>query len=939
MALPPGLSRSRNLSDVRSRADSFSNLLPVNMREPTGNDNSSAYVVGQSLWRAPVGQLSQLQSLMPTGKAQWTPISNPGPNPGSVISGAVFHGWTQRVVSGYTGNLFTLVRHTDGASLDIGQQNGYADFSLMAGFLSTTGGIGYISKVYNQNGSGNDATQTLIASMPRVDMSTVVGGTIPWEIDSTRRAYWLGIGTMGNGLWFVSWPGSGNVVTLNLAGATGATGSISGTTATLGATAGGSTGFWRIGMVLSGTGVTAGTTLVAPIQITDATGAGQWQVSISQTVASTVITGSLTAVPPDILPGQYVTGGGTIATASFTATISGTQATIVSITSGTIANGQLMQNAAAGTVIGTNVSGGSTVGSVWNINVSQTVASAAAFIGTTTVAAVNYTTGAITLSTTPLLSTVSISLNNPGVFLDLPNAVQVPWQTWGTIFAAKFGASGAGNRPIAMGIHGNDPLNNAGSFSLIDTPAFGNSSYGFRWFNGNNVGSGASLGGSWQATEQIWAFSNTGTGGRDLNYQFDGIAASATVVAPGNLPASTLSGGCIGYNKQLTTSTANGVDADALFYGISIYPSTVSLAQFNILTASINEALNWFPQVQEAITCDGSSTTAGNGTITALCWPEQMSLRLCSVAPKQVYAPVSGGTIENSVGLFSVYSGKVPANKRELLIFHPGAGNSLQASGNFTATGTSGNVITVNTANTGLTGVGVQLSGTNLVAGTSITAFTTTNITVNPPPIGTVGSFSIIGDTATQAWASLEAYFTQAATFGFGPFVLISSASRGGYTTPQLVEWNTLATFMRENWQTLPGVVGFLNLEDDPYFGSDGNTMVVQSISGGNVTVQATTPYVAVGNRVRWSGMPFSIVNDTGGQTFATVSGTTFTVSGSLTGLNVGDKIQAINPAPWSVYPGEQGLGLNSDRQHYCKQAYWRIGNTVAQYVLENSIV
>ena len=68
--------------------------------------------------------------------------------------------------------------------------------------------------------------------------------------------------------------------------ATGSSSSISGTTLTVGGTV---TGTFAVGMVLSGTGVTAGTTITAIG--TGTGGAGTYTVSASQTVSTTSITG------------------------------------------------------------------------------------------------------------------------------------------------------------------------------------------------------------------------------------------------------------------------------------------------------------------------------------------------------------------------------------------------------------------------------------------------------------------------------------------------------------------------------------------------------------------------------------------------------------------------------------------------------------------------
>lgn len=84
-----------------------------------------------------------------------------------------------------------------------------------------------------------------------------------------------------------------SVVTVNntapLSGGSGTTSSITGTTLTVGGTV---TGIFAVGQTISGTGVTAGTTITA--LGTGTGGAGTYTVSVSQTVASTTITASTT---------------------------------------------------------------------------------------------------------------------------------------------------------------------------------------------------------------------------------------------------------------------------------------------------------------------------------------------------------------------------------------------------------------------------------------------------------------------------------------------------------------------------------------------------------------------------------------------------------------------------------------------------------------------
>jgi hypothetical protein len=165
--------------------------------------------------------------------------------------------------------------------------------------------------------------------------------------------------------------------------------------------------------------------------------------------------------------------------------------------------------------------------------------------------------------------------------------------------------------------------------------------------------------------------------------------------------------------------------------------------------------------------------------------------------------------------------------------------------------------------------------------------------------------------------------------------MLIGSATRGTFTTQQLAEFNTFKTFLRELWSTIQGVIGFIDLEDDPAFGDDGAMIVTAPPNGNQVTVNALTANAAMGNRIRWAGMPYNVAADTGGQTIAGVSGNTITLSGLATGLQVGSIIRAINPAPWVAHP-ECWL---RDHQHFQAVGYQRQAAREAQWLLDNGVL
>lgn len=119
-----------------------------------------------------------------------------------------------------------------------------------------------------------------------------------------------------------------NVVTGSIAVNVG-TGSIAGTTMTISAN---TTGRYAPGQTVSGTGVAAGTTIVE--QLTGTAGAtGTYQVSISQTVASTTLTatgGTLTVsavTSGTLFVGQVISGSGITSGTTITAFLTGTGGT------------------------------------------------------------------------------------------------------------------------------------------------------------------------------------------------------------------------------------------------------------------------------------------------------------------------------------------------------------------------------------------------------------------------------------------------------------------------------------------------------------------------------------------------------------------------------------------------------------------------------------
>lgn len=156
--------------------------------------------------------------------------------------------------------------------------------------------------------SGTTLTVSAVSSGTIAVNQTVSGSGVPSGTVITA----LGTGTGGTGTYVISYTGSGSSFT----------GSISGTTLTVSAI---SSGTIIVGQTISGTGITSNTRISSFISGTG--GIGTYTVSISQTAASTTITGvgttssvamtlastslSVTAVASGSLSiGQYLSGTG-----------------------------------------------------------------------------------------------------------------------------------------------------------------------------------------------------------------------------------------------------------------------------------------------------------------------------------------------------------------------------------------------------------------------------------------------------------------------------------------------------------------------------------------------------------------------------------------------------------------------------------------------------
>ena len=229
--------------------------------------------------------------------------------------------------------------------------------------------------------------------------------------------------------------------------ASGTASTISGTTLTVGGTV---TGTFALGQTLTGTGVTAGTTIIA--FGTGTGGAGTYTVSTSQTVASTTITGTTNAIRIGTEKGS---GGGTAR--PFELQTDGVSRWYVDTSGGTILNaasgytGNLLSLLAAGisqaqiTATG-GITSSSTGGVGYSTGAGGTVTQAT---NKTTGVTLNKTTGQITMATGNLLADTTTNFVLTNSTIAAGDILVFNHVSGGTIGSYAFnGVSAAGSATI-----------------------------------------------------------------------------------------------------------------------------------------------------------------------------------------------------------------------------------------------------------------------------------------------------------------------------------------------------------------------------------------------------------------------------------------------------------------------------------------------------------
>lgn len=312
--------------------------------------------------------------------------------------------------------------------------------------------------------------------------------------------------------------------------ATNTTATISGTTLTI--NSGAITGVFAVGMVLTGTGVSANTTITA-YGAPGTGGYGTYTVSVSQTVSATTITGTLS---PN-------TGG------SSSSSISGTTLTVGGTVTGMFTTGMILTGSGvtAGTTITAMLTGTGGAGT-YTVSASQTVASTA--ITAVTTATLAQTGGISTMTLAKSYTSGTDTLVNSREINKYKNIGFVRGYFSGTVFTVDqivpVDNSSEGRLLYGYGLQAGDIISVSYSNSL---------STGVNISNTQVTGQG-SIVGSTTVLSQL-----TGTAGQTGNYSIN------TVNNTGNTYWQV-------YRPQSAAVKLNTYNAQTAAYGIDIVVST-----------------------------------------------------------------------------------------------------------------------------------------------------------------------------------------------------------------------------------------------------------------------------------------------------------------------------------------------------------------------------
>jgi len=715
------------------------------------------------------------------------------------------------------------------------------------------------------------------------------------------------------------------------------------------------------GYILSGTGVTAGTTIVAPYgsSTTPTSSTGQWIVSVATVVSSTALTGT-----PYVLTTTGTINNNTLIPGMVLASTGGTG----TITAGTYITGQISTTSSAvGT--GTGVSGtiGTTTlvisGSSTGFAVGQLITGGSLFFNTYVVAVSVATNTTITLSQ-PLYATIGGGTYNgyiPGTAgqyyistTSLVTSVTVTGNAW----VANTGSL-VPSTTITGGLTAYIAYQNTSSASAVASPS---------WASGGTIGASSFV-------------VNTGTGIVAGQLIIGTGIPSGTVVASSYVPGSTTVPLAVGVaGGAAATIAGSNATGTYNFYtagGTGTY--TLNTSALTVSSAQTIGGQSWTITPSQtaaagAITGTQNTITVGNTAGMSVGEPIVFTSNIVSTTLTTTAATGNLLTVGTTVGM---------------AVGAPVVFTAVTQTGNITSTSSTGNTITLNST-TGLvqgeTIVFTAVSQTTTLTATTNGSFTlssssiTNSIltvgtlsagTITPGavisggsiPAGTYIISNISGSGNGSTWnVSTSSGFTQTSTSITGTLNIITVNSNSGML---IGETFTVATnvgnLISGNTYYITKTISTNQLAVGTVYGATSDLTLVtttgQSVSvtagatlgGGNLTASTTFYITSVaGSNITistvYNGSSVTIANGTGVWTFVAgaafgsiTSGTTYYVTSIPTpGVNGtitvsttygGSNLTVTNGnGSWSVTEGATFGGLTSGSTYFITEI---VGSTL----------
>lgn len=436
----------------------------------------------------------------------------------------------------------------------------------------------------------------------------------------------------------------------------------------------------------------------------------------------------------------------------------------------------------------------------------------------TTVSAVDYAAGAITLDRAPAAPPGPLRITPPAAWLDIPPAVEVPWTSHGVMMAVRHCEMHGCETPILLGQAASvarDPLLPfQGLFKALYRGG------GLRFVGGNNGTLQNGQGPPNFTDDAVLGYSTGGRHGKVVNWLFCG--EGGTNPEYGDPRAGMgLAGGSIGYSPQVGGSQPIWGGTMGLYgaavWGGTLPPGHMARVQDGFCGALGIDRRAW----GGGIVCDGSSTTAGNGTVTTNGWPTRLARLLRPAHPAVAYNTGQGATIEWGTANFGTHVAPLLRGRRRLAVYFPAMGNSIQAGGRFAVAGQRADtVLEVPGIPAGAPLVaGAFVGGPNIRPGTQVLAAGGGAVTLSCLPLGPVASLSVQGDTGAQAWLAVTRHLASLRLAGARRIVLVGSASRGSLAGAALAEFRALKALAAADWPSYADA--YVDLESDPGFAGD----------------------------------------------------------------------------------------------------------------------